>query len=343
MNNDKKFSVLVLMLIWLYASAQVNYTSWTNGFISVNSYSGNTNPDAYTLQLSGNGNLNVPYWRLSARLTHPITSADGNYTMPANKLSFSPVSTSGSAFPNPVPTVQQIGMPLNVMMQEGQEVFLIPQSNAAIFNTSNFNAYYYLQLKYSFTIAGGSYLSNYPSWTSFSAPIQFTAYDRYNNIIGRIDHVFQIQIATLSGTPPDIPEMSLKFSANAMNSFLEFSSKNDYMNGVSTVYANALIVKSNTNYQIKIKSLQSTFTSAVGNSIPLEAVKFGLTPGSGNNATVYPISLASFSQLIAKGGYTQNSNVYYDINYSTDPNDHRFMNAKTEDYSTTLQFEITPQ
>jgi hypothetical protein len=180
MNNDKKFSVLVLMLIWLYASAQVNYTSWTNGFISVNSYSGNTNPDAYTLQLSGNGNLNVPYWRLSARLTHPITSADGNYTMPANKLSFSPVSTSGSAFPNPVPTVQQIGMPLNVMMQEGQEVFLIPQSNAAIFNTSNFNAYYYLQLKYSFTIAGGSYLSNYPSWTSFSAPIQFTAYDRYN-------------------------------------------------------------------------------------------------------------------------------------------------------------------
>jgi hypothetical protein len=343
MNNDKKFSVLILLLIFLHCNSQVNYTSWTNGFISVNSYSGNTNPDAYILQLSGNGNLNVPYWRLSARLTQPITSADGIYTMPANKLSFSPVSTSGSAYPGPVPSVSQIGMPLNVMMQEGQEIFLIPQSNAAIYNISDSNAYYYLQIKYSYTIAGGSYLSNYPAWTSFSAPIQFTAYDRYNNVIGRIDHVFQIQIGALTGTPPDVPEMSLKFSANAINSLLEFNSKNDYMNGVSAVYPGALTVRSNTNYQIKIKSLQSQFVSAAGNSLPLDAVKFRLTPSSGNNATVYPISLASFPQLVAKGAYTQGSNVYYDINYSTNSNDQRFMNAKKEDYSTTLQFEITPQ
>ncbi len=343
MTNDKKFSVIILLLIWMHCFSQVNYHSWTNGFISVGSYGGNTNTDAYTLTLSGNGSLNVPYWRVSARLTQQIASTDGNYTFPANKISFSPVSTSGTAYPDSVPSISQIGMPLNVMMQEGQEVFLIPQSNAPLYNVYNQNSYYNLQIKYALTIAGGSYLGSYPAWTTFIAPVQFTAYDQYNNVIGRIDHVFQIQIATLSGTPPDIPEMSLKFSANAINGVLEFSSKNDYTNGVSSVYPNALAVRSNTNYQIKIKSLQSKFTSPAGNSLPLEAVKFGLSPVSGNNAVIYPIVLASWPQLVAKGASTQSSSVYYDINYSTDPNDQRFMNAKTEDYSTTLQFEITPQ
>lgn len=173
--------------------------------------------------------------------------------------------------------------------------------------------------------------------------MQFTAYDRYNNVIGRIDHVFQFQIGTLSGNPPDTPEMSLKFSADAMNGLLEFKSRNDYANGVSTSYPGALAVRSNTNYQIKIRSLQNNFVSAAGNTLPLDAVKFALAPINGNNATVYPISLASWSQLVAKGAYTQGSNVYYDMNYSTNANDQRFIDAKPADYTTTLQFEITPQ
>ncbi|WPO81341.1 hypothetical protein SD427_11260 [Chryseobacterium sp. JJR-5R] len=345
MNNNKKFSVVTLLFIWMHCCSQVYYNSWINGYMSIASYGGNTIPDAYTANFTANGYINVPYWRLSVRLTQPVTSTDGNYTLPANKISFTPVSTSGSAYPFAVPSVSQIGMPLNVMMQEGPEVFLVPQSNAALYNFPFlFIGYYYnLQIKYSLMVAGGSYLGNYPAWTTFVAPMQFTAYDRYNNVIGRMDHVFQFQIGMLSGTPPDVPEMSLKFSANAVNSSLEFKSKNDYTNGVSSVYANALSVKSNTNYQIKIRSLQSKFTSPAGNSLPLEAVKFGLSPVSGNNATVYPIVLASFQQLVAKGAYTQGSSVYYDINYSTSPNDQRFINAKTEDYSTTLQFEITPQ
>ncbi len=336
---------MVLLFIGLQCFSQISYNSWINAVTSIVSYGGNTNPDAYTVNLSGNGYLNVPYWRLSVRLTQPITSVDGSYTLPANKISFSPVSSSGNAYPYSVPSISQIGMPLSVLMREGQEVYLVPQSNAALYNFPLlFIGYYYnLQIKYSITVAGGAYLGNYPSWTTFVAPMQFTAYDRYNNVIGRMDHVFQFQIGPLSGTPPDIPEMSLRFSANAMNGSLEFNSKNDYTNGVSAIYANALTVKSNTNYQIKIKSLQSKFTSPAGNSLPLEAVKFGLSPVSGNNAVVYPIVLSSAAQLVAKGAYTQGSNVYYDINYSTSANDQRFMNAKTEDYSTTLQFEITPQ
>lgn len=345
MNNKVKICIILLLQVYLNCFSQVYYNSWVNDYLQINSYSGGTNPEAYTVNLSGNGYINVPYWRLSARLMGPVLSADGNYTIPANKLSFRPISSSGNAYPYSVPTIAQIGMPLTAIMQEAQEVFLVPQSNAALYNFPLlFIGYYYnLQLKYGLTLAGGAYLGNYPSWTVFTAPIQFTAYDRYNNVIGRMDHYFKFQIGSLSGTPPDIPEMSLKFSSNAVNGVLEFNSKNDYVNGVSITYPSALIVKSNTNYQIKLRSLQNQFTSPAGNTLALSAVKLNLSPVSGNPAVVYPVTLSALSQLVAKGGYTQGSNVYYDINYSTSANDPQFTNAKTADYSTTLQYEIMPQ
>ncbi|MEY8760018.1 hypothetical protein [Chryseobacterium tongliaoense] len=340
--NNKKFFCL-LLLISLNCFSQVNYSSWVNSYLQINSYNGNTNPDAYTLTLAGNGNFNLPHWRISMRLKQPITSNDGKYTMPANKVSFQSVSSSGQAYPNPVPTIPQIGMPLNVFLQEGQEVFLVPQSNAALYNQpATPNGYYNLQLKYSLNIIGGSYLGNYPAWVTFVAPVQFTAYDQYNNIIGKTDHNFQFQIGPLSGNPTDFPELSLKFSANAVNGSLEFKSMSDYANGVSATYSNGLIVNSNTNYQIKLKSLQGQFMSPAGNSIPLETIKLTLNSVSGKG-NVYPVLLSASPQLIATGSSTQGSSVYYDIKYSTGANDERFINAKTEEYSTTLQYEIIPQ
>ncbi|NIF06480.1 hypothetical protein F3J23_13610 [Chryseobacterium sp. Tr-659] len=341
--NNKKLLYLFL-LVSLNCFSQVSYTSWVNSYLQINSYSGNTNPEAYTFTLSGNGPFNVPYWKISMRLKQPITSTDGKYTIPANKISFQPVSSSGQAYPGPVPTIPQIGMPLNTFLQEQQEVFLIPQSNAPLYNQPiQPNGYYNLQLKYSMNVMGGSYLGNYPSWINFIAPIQFTAYDQYNNIIGRTDHNFQFQIGTLSGTPTDVPEMSLQFSAKAVNGSLEFKSMSDYVNGVSATYTNALIVKSNTNYQIKLRSLQGQFTSPAGNFIPLATVKLDLTPVSGNKGNVYSVLLSASPQLIATGGSTGNSSVYYDIKYSTKANDERVINAKSEEYSTTLQYEIIPQ
>lgn len=323
--------------------SQVSYSSWVNSYLQINSYNGNTNPDAYNFTLAGNGNINIPYWRISVMLKQPIISNSGNYTLPANKISFQPVSSSGQAYPNPVPTIQQIGIPLNVILQEGQEVFLIPQSNAALYNQpAEPNGYYSLQIKYSMNLTGGSYLGAYPAWTTFTAPLQFTAYDQYNNIIGRMDHNFQFQIGMLSGTATDLPELSMKFGSSAINGSLEFKNMQDYINGVNVTYSNALIVKSNTNYQIKLKSLQGQFVSSSGSSIPLDAVRLDLLPVSGNMGTAYPVLLSAAPQLIATGGSTQNSDAYYDIRYSTKPNDERLMNVKTEEYTTTIQYEITP-
>lgn len=335
---------LVLLLAGQFLYSQISYYSWINSYLQINSYDGNTNPDAYTAMLSGNGNFNVPFWRLSARLKQPIRSTDGNYTIPGNKISLHPVSSSGQAYPNPVPTIPQIGMPLNVILQEGQEVFLVPSSNAPLHNQpSQPNGYYNLQIKFSLTVMGGAYLGSYPAWMKFYAPVEFTVYDQYNNVIGKMNHTFELQIGTLSGVPPtDVSELSLTFAPSAQNALLEFKSMDDYTNGVSVTYNNALIVKSNTNYQIKLKSLQSQFTSSFGNTIPIDAVKMVLSSTTANT-NVFPISLSPLSQLVAKGNATQGNTVNYDIKYSTTHNDEIFINAKSDDYSATLQYEITPQ
>ena len=341
-----KVLVSLFTTISILVNAQVSYSSWTtNNYMQVNSYNGNSNPDALTSRFEANGNLNMPYWKISAKLKQAITSDNGQYTIPGNKISFQPISTSGQAYPNPIPTFTQIGVPPNIFLQENTEVFLIPQSNAPLYNMpSTPNGYYDLQLKYGITIMGGAYLGAYPTWTNFTAQIEFTAYNQYNNVIGKKTEVYRFQIANLSGTPPVTQEMSIKVNANAVNGLLEFSTMQDYNNGKSVVYPSGLQITTNTNFQIKVRSLQSHFQSITGNyTIPVGAMHVALQPLGQSNQVISPIALSTISQTLVKGNTTQGTTYNYDIKYFTLPQDEQFINAKSTEYSTSLQYEITPQ
>ena len=335
----------MIFFVTFQIHAQISYSSWVNGFLQINSYQGNTDPEGYTMMLAGNGNFNIPNWKVTARLKNAITANNGSYTFPANKISFQPVSSTGQAYPNPVPTIAEIGIPPNTIVTEGSEFFLIPKSNAPLRNQpSQPNGYYSLQLKFSITVAGGAYLGNYPAWTTFNVPIEFTAYNQNNTIIGKMDHNIQFQIATLTGTPPTTPEFSLKVNGSASNGLLEFSSMQDYKDGKSVTYPNALTVKANTNFQITVKAIQNNFTSASGKTIPVSNVQMNLLPTTQNTGSSFnTVFLNTASQIIAKGSSTQGANLDYTIKYFTKPNDEYFINAKPDEYSATLQYEITPQ
>lgn len=339
--SKKNFIIFLFISIQCFAG-NVTFKSWeNNSFLQINSYNGNMSQNACTIRFDGNGNIYEPKWRVSAQLKGAITS--GAYTFPADKVSLQPVFTTGTASPGPVPTIQQIGMPASVFLQVNTEKYLVPSSNAPLSNNSNSNGPFYMEMGFSLTVAGGAYLGNYPTWTEFMVPVEMAAYDQYNNLMGKSVIYFKLQIAQLSGVPPTSTEMSLKLGSNAVNGTLEFKTIQDYTNGVSVSYPSGLIVRSNTNYQVKVKSLQSQFISAAGSTLPLDAVKMVLSPVSGNTGSVFPVSLSTSSQLVAKGGTTQSTDVYYDIKYSTSANDNRFVQAKMEDYATTLQYEITPQ
>lgn len=118
-----KVLVALFITISMIVNAQVSFTSWTNSYMQVNSYNGNNNPDAYTVTFAANGNLNMPYWKLSAKLKQVITSTDGQYTIPGNKISFQPISSTGQAYPNPTPSLAQIGVPPMYFYKKMQKFF----------------------------------------------------------------------------------------------------------------------------------------------------------------------------------------------------------------------------
>lgn len=340
-----RYILIILLCTPFSGFSQVSFTSWVNSYLQINSYNGNTNSDAYTVTFAGNGNLNVPHWKLSARLKQNIVSEDGKFTIPSNKISFQPISTTGQAYPNPVPTISQIGAPLNVFLQDNSESFLIPNANAPIYNNPQTpNGYYNLQLKYALTLLGGSYLGSFPAWTRFIAPVEFTAYDQNNVIIGKMSHDFQFQIGNITDAPPAADILSLKINTNAANGLLEFKTMQDYNNGTSVTYTDGLSVTANSNFQIKVRSLQSNLQSAAGNSIPVEVINLTLrTTTSNANQRIFPIVLSAANQTLVQGNSTNNTPYRFDIKYFTLPQDICLIDAKSDNYTTTLQYEITPQ
>jgi hypothetical protein len=341
-----KSLLIILLCMPFLGFSQISYNSWTNSYMQINSYNGNSNPEAYTVKLDGNGDINKPHWKLSVRLKQNIVSQDGTYTIPSNKISFQPISTTGQSYPNPIPSISQIGALPNVILQDNSEVFLIPDSNAPLFNKPDTqNGYYSIEIKYGITLIGGAYLGKFPAWIDFYAPIEFTVYDQYNAVIGKKTETFRFQIGNITDSPPTADELSLKVNMNAANGVLEFKTMQDYSNGTSVTYTDGLLVNSTSNFQIKVRSLQDVLQSASGNSIPVDVIHLTLVTSSSANQQISPIVLSLANQTLAKtNSNSKNNKTYsYDIKYFTLAQDLRLINAKSDNYSTTLQYEITPQ
>ena len=345
MMNKKIYSLFfgIICSLQLYAQNLTFEYQSSQNYLQINSYSGNTAEHAYVVKFTANtSSLNVPFWKISVRLAQPITN--GNLTFPANKISLQPTGTEGQTVPGSIPTIGQIGMPLNVTLQEGNEVFLVPQSNAPLYvNTTQSGYYFNFHLKFRMVVEGGAYLAQFPTWTNFYANLIFTAYDQHNNIIGTIEPgPWNFQIGNITGTiPTPTPQFSIAIDGSASNALLEFKTKSDYINGVSVSYPNALVVNANTDYQVRVKSIYGSFTSN-NDALPLDIIQLHLTPSNDNTATVYPIWLSTNHQKIASGNSTQGAPTFFDINYASKSNNADLITSQSGQYSTTLVYEITP-
>lgn len=339
---NKLFLSLVFALFACNVEAQ-NFNVDSNNYASIDSYNGIVKSNAYKVWFDGNGNLNLPTWRVSARVKQPISN--GNQIFPADKISLLPTTTYGQLNGSAIPTINQIGMPLQTFLQQGQEVFLVPQSQAGLFNSAGGgNPYYNFHIPFDLKVEGGAYLSQFTTWSQFTMILEFRFYDNKNQIKGLQERHYTLQIATLSGSP-ETPanQLAIKLASNAVNGLLELKTKQDYLQGVSVKYSNGLVVSANTNYQVKVTALQPDFTSPNGNTLPLNTVTLLLIPVSTNQASVFPVALSANTQKIASGSSTQSAQVYFDMVYATKVNDTNLINAKPEQYTATLQYEIVPQ
>lgn len=347
--NNRYICFAILLLSFTVQAQNLTFgVNSSNNYTSIHTYNGVTSPNGYTLWFQHTGTLlNVPNWRISVRLKQPILSADGTKQIPADKISFVATNTSGQAIPNGIPSLSQIGVPPSVSLTPYSEVFLVPLSNAPLYNTSTWNSYFNLQIIYTLAIAGGAYLEPLQGGNNqirYTMVLEFKAYGPNNEVLGVEERAYTIDIFRLSGTPPVTQQYSITVAGNAKNAYLELSKLSDYTQGTSVTYSNAINIATNTPYQLNVKSLQSHFNS--GNStatLPLDIVKLQLTPAQSGNATVNQISLSASSQKVSEGLSTNNSVRSFHLKYSTIPGDHRLINAKMEKYSTILEFQIIPK
>lgn len=338
-----KYFLFIFLFLLIYTAKAQNLNVDSNNYASIDSYNGIVKSNAYKVWIDGNGNLNLPTWRVSARVKQPISN--GNQVFPADKISLLPTTTYGQLNGSAIPTINQIGMPLQTFLQQGQEVFLVPQSQAGLFNSAGGgNPYYNFHIPFDLKVEGGAYLSQFTTWSQFTMVVEFRFYDNKNQVRGLQERYYTLQIATLNGSPQTpVNQLAIKVASNAVNGLLELKTKQDYLQGVSVKYSNGLMISANTNYQVQVTALQPNFTSTTGNMLPLNTVNLSLIPVSNNQASVFPVGLSATSQKIASGSSTQSAQVFFDIMYATKVNDANLINAKPEQYTTTLQYEIVPQ
>jgi hypothetical protein len=318
----------------------LEFGGWSHNHLNVNTYDGATDVDGFTLWLFYNGtNLNVPHWKLSVRTMGPIQSTNGTLLFPSEKISFVPTRTEGQANPGPIPTVSQIGMPSPVPLIGTSEVFLVPSSNAPLYNVSQWSSYYELRMHFNLVVAGGAYLNRLQK-NKFKFILRFTAYRQDNSVIGYVDLNYMIQVHKLSGVPPVENEYSILVSTEASNGLLEFKTMADYINGKSVTYVDGLSVSATTAYQVTVRSVSSHFSSSAGNTLPLDIVHLQLSGGTGN---IYSRTLSTGTQTILEGPSTGGTPVNFDITYFTEANDSRLFNVPSEQYETSLMYEISPR
>ena len=115
----------------------------------------------------------------------------------------------------------------------------------------------------------------------------------------------------------------------------------ELMNGVTKTYTGGLKISSTVNYEVRVKSQTSQFTSTTSNrTLPLDLVSLQL---SGVNGAQPAVSISTTNQLILQGTTTNGNVVEYDMIYKAKPieDQYLFINQQ-ETFSTQLMFEMTP-
>jgi hypothetical protein len=342
MTRKRKLLLSVfLLLLSSITYAQVEFTTWSNNYMQLNSINGNTSSDAYTLFIKGNGNINLSNWKLSVRLKNPISAAGTSVTIPPDKIVLVPSRTTGTLQPSIIPTIAQIGIASSTPMVLNMEQYLVSNSMVPLVNqASSSDQYYELKLYFNLVALPGNYLSTLPTWADYYMDLEFKLYNQNNTLLGVGNNRYNLQVGVIPQQP--LNSLTLQIAGNGRNGVLELVNANDYNYGTSVTYPQALVVRTNTAYEVKVKSLSPYFTSSNLNTLPLNVVKVELLSHSSNNL-VYPKWLSTASQVIAEGPSTNDQNITYDIRYSSKPNAIQLFDANMDDYVTTLQYEILPK
>jgi hypothetical protein len=299
---------------------------------------GGTSIGNVQLQLSIGHDKSLPNFKITVQVTAPITFVNGTTLAPQYvSLKHNPAIAEVPAFAN------AIQAPTNYIALNYNEVTLIQSSAIPLYAPP----YYSTFIRYDLKIAGGPQLVELQNG-EYRCQLTFRLYDKNNQLKSTSTAVYNFgKYFNGTGGSGGTPITSLTLVNGASNVGLSFTNGGDYVNGVSNTIANGLRAQSTAPYQIKVKSSAANFSSSQSSIIPVSAVKLltsaGIAAPSTEMTYTGTISLDNIAKtILKKNGWTDPNPVYYNIKYSTTPNDPNFRNARSGIYTTTLTYTMEP-
>lgn len=304
--------------------------AWGGGsFFVVTSYNGQLSQENYTILQLGSNKMVPAEWKITAS----VKSISHNF--PVNMLGFR-ATTKRGASNVPIGAINNM-MIWNNLQGLNAEVDLVN------FQSLPQDGYHQLLLDLQLQVQGGVYLKQIPRWSTVALTVEYNLYRRVVNT-----HVWGSPIATLlastsfqvnidPNSPGPSPVSSITVTPDVL---LEFNSIADYMNGVTKTYTEGLKVSSTANYEVRVKSQTSQFTSTTSNrTLPLDLVSLQL---SGVNGAQPAVSISTINQIILKSNTTNGAVVNYDMIYKAKPiEDLNLKINNQETFTTQLMFELT--
>lgn len=329
---------LLLLLGSFFVSAQVTIKGYNKGWLQINSNNGGIIRDVVAIHLEANGvnNLNFKNWSVVGRITTPINNGENpEFPVDKVKLYFNNIQFT-QYFSTENLTVPQIGIIQSDVQMSFSQVNLIKNSSYPL-NVPN-GKFGSMTLGYDVKIEGGNYLNSHKSWKNYLLNFEITLLNEYGKVMNTSIFPLDMMISPNGNFDP-IPALSIELNSDARNASLSFYNMKDYVGGVTAEYPNALIVKSDTAYEIQVAASNDKL-QAVSGDLAVSAINVKLKDAD-TNALSNSVSLSATPQKLTSGTKINNQKKY-SIIYSTKPSDNTIMNSKPGTYTTTLLYTISP-
>ncbi|NGM74216.1 hypothetical protein [Sphingobacterium sp. SGL-16] len=355
MNN---FALKYLIFLYVFfahlpvSNAQMQYSVWSNNYIFLSSYLGYQSPERFTtVQFSFDS---TPYsqseWSLSVRLLNSIKLESGTNRsgkdFPAEKINLRWTGDNNDRYMR-LPSIGATLEPL--VLPASGEIFLINRSRTPLNTDGRTSALY--QLYSQMTIAQGRYLEDYLSpdpytHVTYRFQLLYTLYDNQNRIIGTqiVNHSLQMPPNLTDGHLIDVePDFSIAVNPRMDEVNLSFKNLTDYKQGVSVQIPSAITVHANTDFEIRVKAVESDMISQGGHVLPLSIIKVSLQNETNSTGTTTPVTLSNSEKVVLRGN-SKDKNIkrYTGVKYEVNIPNNILKNLTLGTYSVSILYQLMP-
>ena len=272
-------------------------------------------------------------WKLTATATGHFTGGSEMVTLDHAFIRFNTASGGPAPASIPMPTLP---VPLSTT-----ETTLVAQSNAAI----EVPPAYYFTHKFDLIIEGGAHLF-LPNGT-YSTTLIFSLYDQSGSQVSTTSALiyFTINYQGSGGGS------SLTLTSGGDLVSFNYSSVSDYQNGITVSKPASLYITSYYDYQIIAQTVDPAFSSP-GTPATFPVSVITLTPalaasspsGCNTGVTCNTLGLSDSPQVLISDTNTDYPchQLYYDLTYSTQPNDPDIFSAPEGTYEAKLMLILAP-